>query len=195
MGKGQDMQQHLRKEDVDRSHSSNMRDVIKVVEAQHRSHMVEQDSCGLQMISADAEARAMLTALAGKIRSCKKKQVAPEDDEAEIGKDPFVSPTADVGGRMPCPSNLRGGIADEGEPYSGSLSTHQRVRRKELLCQYLEPMTMRIRGAEATSEIASSILVSNQLSTRSLWGARIHSRRHGRCCRDKHVRIQSGHQE
>jgi hypothetical protein len=101
VGKGQDMQQHLRKEDVDRSHSSNMRDVSKVVEAQHRSHMVEQDSCGLQMISADAEARAMLTALAGKIRSCKKKHVAPEDDAAEIGKDPFVSLTAHLGGRRP----------------------------------------------------------------------------------------------
>ena len=82
--------------------------------------MVEYDSCGLQnMISADAEVRAMLTALAGKIRSCKTKHVAPEDDEAEIGKDPFVSPTAHLGGRRPCPSNLRrntGGIADEGEP-------------------------------------------------------------------------------
>jgi hypothetical protein len=55
--------------------------------------MVEYDSCGPQnMISADAEVRAVLTAVAGKMRSCKRKHVAPEGDEAEIGKYPSVSP-------------------------------------------------------------------------------------------------------
>jgi hypothetical protein len=102
LGKGQDIQQHLRKEDGDHSRSSNLKDMIEVVEAQHGLHMAEYDSCGLQnMISADAEMRTVLTALAGKMRSCKKKHVAPEGDEAEIGKGPCQSvPLWAVGGHV-----------------------------------------------------------------------------------------------